>query len=103
MQIASCNACKRVFEVSQDRITQIEDGEIHFRYLGCPACGSAFLIDVTNAELRRLMVPILAHRADSRMQKKARSISAALKAAYSARFAELVPSAYFEDKESAGK
>lgn len=87
-----CDACEEVFAVRPGTIRLRRDGELHFRYLLCPHCGAAFLIDITDLRLRRHMRTsgILGRQVGQAMQNE-------LRKKYTQRFVELVPNAYFKE------
>ena len=84
----TCDACKKDFKLEAQDIRLRQSGEVLFKYFVCPECNTAFLINATDKEFRKLL------NKGKMNANQHREIQDILNDRYYRRFKELFPNAY---------
>lgn len=87
-RLAKCDVCKNEVEISKALYRIRKTGELEYRYLRCPHCGTAYLQEVTDKKVRKLLRNQMAT-----VRAKKEAIKT-LTDQHRGRFAELVEHAY---------
>lgn len=54
-KLVQCNVCKEYVEIKKTSYRIRKSGDLEFRYLKCPCCGTAYLQNVTDRSVRKLL------------------------------------------------